>query len=200
MISVYNLKTKFQGYLQPVCESLYKAGITANQITIAAIILSAGLGVSLFFHQQYSFVLLLVPAGLFLRMALNALDGMLARQFHLESKVGELLNEAGDVLSDLVIILPLACLPGLQDWIIVLFAFLSVFNEFAGILGKVVSQVRRYEGPMGKSDRALFIGFICIGYFYWEQMSQYSNWLIGFACVLLLISTYTRFKLTLTRA
>jgi CDP-diacylglycerol--glycerol-3-phosphate 3-phosphatidyltransferase len=35
-------------------------------------------------------------------------------------------------------------------------------NEFAGVLGAVVSGERRYEGPMGKSDRTLVWGVFCL--------------------------------------
>jgi len=37
-------------------------------------------------------------------MALNAIDGMLAREHHMQSKLGAILNELGDVVSDTVLI------------------------------------------------------------------------------------------------
>jgi len=50
--------------------------------------------------------MVLMPVVLLLRMALNALDGMMARQFNLQSKMGAALNEMGDVVSDIVLLLP----------------------------------------------------------------------------------------------
>ena len=65
------------------------------------------IGFSLWFHPDYRWGLLLVPIGLLIRMALNALDGMMARTYNMQSKLGEVLNEIGDVISDLFIFIPL---------------------------------------------------------------------------------------------
>ena len=54
--------------------------------------------------------LLLLPLVLFLRMALNAIDGMMAREFGQKSRLGAVLNELGDVLSDACLYLPFALL------------------------------------------------------------------------------------------
>ena len=35
---------------------------------------------------------------------------------------------------------------------------LAVLTEFAGVLAQVVNGKRRYDGPMGKSDRAFAFG------------------------------------------
>ena len=40
-------------------------------------------------------------------MMLNALDGMMARIYNLESEIGEILNEVGDIISDVAIYFPL---------------------------------------------------------------------------------------------
>jgi CDP-diacylglycerol--glycerol-3-phosphate 3-phosphatidyltransferase len=39
-----------------------------------------------------------------------------------------------------------------------LIVFLATLAEFAGALGPLIGASRRYEGPMGKSDRALVFG------------------------------------------
>lgn len=194
MISVYKIKPAFQKLLLPLLRSLYNLGITANQLTITAIILSAGLGYLFLYYQAYPIILLVLPLGLLIRMALNALDGMMARQYHMQSKLGEILNEVGDVLSDLVIIFPLVIIPHASSTIIVLFAVLTIINEFAGLLGKAVGGARRYDGPMGKSDRVLVIGLFCIIYYLWRDLEIYTNWVFGISCIFILISTYTRLR------
>ncbi|MBE1013510.1 CDP-alcohol phosphatidyltransferase family protein, partial [Escherichia coli] len=40
MISVYQLKPRFQNLLRPGVQRLYRRGITANQVTLAACLLS----------------------------------------------------------------------------------------------------------------------------------------------------------------
>lgn len=197
MISVYQLKPAFQNLLQPVLLFLHKLGVTANQLTVAAILLSFGLGYMFLFYQDHAIILLMLPLGLLLRMALNALDGMMARQYQMQSKLGEVLNELGDVLSDLAIILPLVIIPGIKPWVIVLFGLLAVINEFAGLLGRALGGTRRYEGPMGKSDRALLLGLYCIVYYCWPAVVVFTNWVFIGANLLLVLSTFTRLKKSL---
>ena len=194
MISVYKIKPVFQKLLQPVLRGLHQLGITANQLTILAILLSMGLGYLFLHYQEYRFILLLMGLGLLLRMALNALDGMMARQYNMQSQLGEILNELGDVVSDIVIIFPFVVIPQANPVIIILFAVLAMINEFAGLLGRALGGERRYEGPMGKSDRALLIGLFCIINYFWSGIEGYTNWIFGIACFLIVISTFTRLK------
>ena len=53
-------------------------------------------------------VFLLIPVWLLVRMALNAIDGMLAREFGQKSGLGAYLNEIGDVVSDAALYAPFA--------------------------------------------------------------------------------------------
>ena len=194
MISVYQIKPAFQKLLQPLLKSLFKNGITANQITVFSILFSSGLGLMFLQYNTFRVILLLLPLGLLIRMALNALDGMMAKQFNMQSKLGEVLNEMGDVISDLFIILPFIILPQMDAWIIILFAILTILNEFSGILSKGINGERRYDGPMGKSDRAFFIGLFCIVYFFWDGIESYVNWIFGLASILVIFSTLIRLK------
>jgi CDP-diacylglycerol--glycerol-3-phosphate 3-phosphatidyltransferase len=198
MISVYNIKPKFQQLLKPVLEKLFKAGVTANQITIAAIALSMALSVGFWFHP-YGTMFLILPAGLFFRMALNALDGMMARNYNMQSKIGEVLNEFGDVVSDLFIYLSLIKLQGVEWHVVVGFSVLAVLNEFAGVLAKVIGGERRYDGPMGKSDRAFLVGLICLVYYFYPSISLYINYIFAGAILLLIISTFSRLKNSLKK-
>ena len=152
MLSVYKIKPAFQKLLMPLLKVLFKMKVTANQITIAAVFLSIGIGVSIVFSKDYPFLILLVPIGYLLRMTLNALDGMMATHYNMKSKLGEVLNELGDVISDSFIIFPLMVLPNVNPIVLLVFGVLAIINEFTGILAKVISQERRCDGPMGKSD------------------------------------------------
>jgi len=95
---------------------------------------------------------------LFVRMALNAVDGMLAREFNMQSPLGAILNEMGDVLSDVALYLPFAFIPGLSVAGVVMVVILGVVSEMAGVVALQVGSARRYDGPMGKSDRAVVFG------------------------------------------
>ena len=106
MISVYKLKPKFQKLLQPILVFLRKIGISPNQITIFTILFSFVIGAFLIYGIENRIWFLFVSLGLLVRMALNALDGMMAKQFNLQSTKGEILNEIGDIISDVAIYFP----------------------------------------------------------------------------------------------
>lgn len=200
MISVYKLKPKFQQLLTPVLLFLNKNKITANQITVSSILLSVVIGVLFWYADSSKWFFLSLPIGLLLRMALNALDGMMARRFNQASKLGEVLNEVGDIVSDVIIFFPLLKFQPESLYLTVVFIVLSVINEFAGLMGKIVGKERRYDGPMGKSDRALMLGLYGLLLFFGITITAISNYIIGIIIILLLISTYTRLKKSLNEA
>jgi CDP-diacylglycerol--glycerol-3-phosphate 3-phosphatidyltransferase len=191
MISVYKIKPKFQQLLKPVLALLYKMGITANAITWSGILLSLAGGIAMWLHP-YGKIFLLIPAVLLVRMAINALDGMMARTYNMQSKTGEMLNEIGDVVSDLFLFVPLLQLTWINSYAVLCFLFLSVINEFAGVMGKVIKGERRYDGPMGKSDRAFVVALFCLVYYFWNGLGHYASWIFAAACALLILSTLIR--------
>lgn len=163
-----------------------------------AVLLSLFTGVYCwFFPGKAAFVIL--PIALLLRMALNALDGMMARTYHMQSKSGEVLNELGDVVSDMFMFAPVGELFHVDSRLFVSFLLLSAVNEFAGILGKAVSGERRYEGPMGKSDRALVIGLVALISFFSPILLPFTNYIFAVILLLLFISTATRIRKTLSK-
>lgn len=158
MPSVYDLKPKFQAVLRPACARLAGAGITANQVTIAAFVISLVYGGAIYLTGGAPAFLFLLPILLFIRMALNAIDGMLAREFGQKSKLGAILNELTDVLADIALYLPFAIIEGVNPFLVILTVMTGVVAEMTGVTGLMVDASRRYDGPFGKSDRALFFG------------------------------------------
>ena len=159
MPSVYDLKPRFQVLLRPLIRTLAAWGWTANFVTLLALAFSLIVGgLVAVFSPAHPKVLLLLPIGLFLRMALNAIDGMMARELNMKTTLGAVLNEAGDVLSDLALYLPLAFVHPPSLWPIVAFSIGALFTEFCGVLTQALGARRHYEGPMGKSDHAFVVG------------------------------------------
>lgn len=158
MPSIYDLKPAFQGLLRPTCQRLAKAGVTANQVTLAAMFLSLATGAVIFYRSDHRWPLLLLPIVLFIRMALNAIDGMLAREHNMKSSLGAVLNELGDVVSDSALYLPLAAVPGIPPALVAPIVVLAVIVEMTGVVAVQIGASRRYDGPMGKSDRAFVFG------------------------------------------
>jgi CDP-diacylglycerol--glycerol-3-phosphate 3-phosphatidyltransferase len=162
MASIYDLKPRFQALLRPLVRALAKAGVSANQVTVAALMLSVLAGLGIGFYPQQRPILLLIPIVLFVRMALNAIDGMLAREFNMKTSLGAVLNELGDVLADSALYLPLALVPGFSATWIVVVVVLAVISEMTGVIGVQIGASRRYDGPMGKSDRAFAFGLLAL--------------------------------------
>jgi CDP-diacylglycerol--glycerol-3-phosphate 3-phosphatidyltransferase len=160
--SVYDLKPKFQNLLRPLCRQMAQSGITANQVTLGAACLSIALGAVIALSHGASWSLLLVLPVLFLRMALNALDGMLAREFNQKSRLGAVLNELGDVVSDTALYLPFATIAGMPALLIAALVAVAIMSEMAGVVGVQIGASRRYDGPFGKSDRAVFFGALAL--------------------------------------
>jgi CDP-diacylglycerol--glycerol-3-phosphate 3-phosphatidyltransferase len=162
MASIYDLKPRFQALLRPLIVQLARVGFTPNRVTTLALILSIAIGVTVLLQRERPMILLLLPIWLFLRMALNAIDGMMARELNMRSTLGAVLNEVGDVLSDVALYLPLALMDPPSHWWVIGFTLGAVLTEFCGLLPQALGTNRHYEGPMGKSDRAFFVGALSL--------------------------------------
>jgi len=165
MRGMYGLKPALQQHLRPLARQLALVGIRANHVTIFACALSAIFCVLLMSYADPRLFVLL-PAIFLVRMVLNALDGMLAREWRQASRLGIYLNELSDVVSDTFLYLPFTQLPDFRPQWIWTVIVLSVITEMSGVIGVMAGAERRYDGPMGKSDRAfvfsiagLLIGF-----------------------------------------
>lgn len=158
MPSIYQLKPAFQRLLRPIVAALARRGITPNQVTIAAVVLACAVGVALAFCEDRR-ALLLLPLTLLLRMALNAVDGMLAREHDRMTRSGAVLNELGDVVADAAMYLPLALRAEFPAAAVVVFVLVGIVVEMSGVVAVQIGASRRYDG-FGKSDRAAVIGTI----------------------------------------
>lgn len=159
MPSIYGLKPAFQRVLRPGVDAVARIGVTANQVTLLAMLLSIVAGAALALSVS-SKILLLLPFVLFVRMALNAVDGMLAREHAQASRLGAVLNELGDVVSDVALYLPLALRPEFVPTPVTVLVVFAVIVEMTGVIGLQVGASRRYDGPLGKSDRAFVFGLL----------------------------------------
>lgn len=162
MPSVYDLKPRFQRLLSPWAGALVRVGASANQVTLAALGLSIVTGALIALRPGSHWPLLLLPPVLLLRMTLNALDGVMAREHGQATPLGALLNELGDVLADAALYLPLALVPGLPAAPVVGAVVLGLIAEMTGVLALSLGAGRRYDGPLGKSDRALAFGALAL--------------------------------------
>jgi len=192
MPSIYDLKPRFQALLRPITGKLAAFGVTANQVTVEALLLSAAVGVCLALFPKSHWPLLLVPPALFIRMALNAIDGMLAREHNMKSDLGMILNEVGDVVADSALYLPFALVPGVRPALVVAIVVLAIVSEMTGVVAVQICGERRYDGPLGKSDRAFLFGALGLLLGCGVPVGVWVDGLLGLAVLLLALTIVNR--------
>jgi CDP-diacylglycerol---glycerol-3-phosphate 3-phosphatidyltransferase len=200
MISIYELKPRFQSLLRPITAALARSGITANQVTILAMVISIAVGAWLSYvaiFKQHNQWFLLIPIWFFLRMAFNAIDGMLAREFGQQTPLGAYLNELSDVVSDAALYLPFGFIAPFAPFATVaVFAviFFAALSEMAGAIAPMVGAARRYDGPMGKSDRAFVFGALGLWVGIVGSLPAWTYWFAPAMVILMLWNTAMRVK------
>ncbi len=191
MPSIYDLKPRFQNLLRPSVTRLHQRGVTANQVTLFACAISILVGAVVAIFAEHRAVFALLPLWMLLRMGLNAVDGMLAREFGQQSRLGAYLNEITDLVADAALYLPFACLAGVSGAAVGAVVLLAWLSEYAGVLGLMVGASRRYDGPMGKSDRAFVFGLLG---FLLALGIAVEPWLTAIMAVLAVLLVYTTFN------
>lgn len=192
MPTLYDIKPRFQALLRPLVRRLAGAGVTANQITLLAAGMSVLVGAGVAWRPDTVLLWLLIPATLFVRMALNAIDGMLAREHAMKSPLGAMLNEIGDVVADAALYLPFALLPFLSPALVAGVVILAGVSEMTGVVAVQIGASRRYDGPLGKSDRALLFGLLALLAGLGVSLQTWGNVVLGAAFVLLMLTILNR--------
>ncbi len=152
MPSIYQLKPAFQNLLRPFVQLLYKSGITANQVTLLAMLISICLGYFLYQHylaHPISGLLLLFPLWMLIRMAFNAIDGMLAREFKQQSNLGAFYNELCDIISDTALYLCFIAFGFINAKLLLLVVFLALLSEYTGVMAPLIWPRTALRWPNG---------------------------------------------------
>lgn len=200
MPSIYALKPHFLALLRPLASRLHAMGVTANQVTVVACVISILIGVLVSWGSAHVALFALIPIWMLLRMGLNAIDGMLAREFGQKSALGAYLNELTDICSDAALYLPFAFLPHFPPLWVYAVIGLAMTTEYAGVLGLMVGASRRYDGPMGKSDRAFVFGLLGLSIAFGLAPAPWLSWVMPSLCVLLALTVLNRVRNGLAEA
>lgn len=197
--SIYQLKPRFQQLLQPLLKGLAKSRITPNQVTLLALALSVVYGFTLACYPTNRGLWIALPAVMLLRMALNAVDGMLANFTHQKTALGAILNEVCDQVSDVALTLPFVTVAGIAPALPIAAALLALLVEFAGVAALLAGSDRRFDGPMGKSDRAFAFGLLGLltGF---GAAAIWLHTLLGIVLFLLLWTLFNRIRRALEQA
>lgn len=193
-MTLYDIKPWFQSLLRPMVKRIAANGITANQVTLTAAAGSVAVGILLLTFAQHHTLFFILPVWMFIRMTLNAVDGMLAREFNQQSHLGAYLNEICDVVSDAALFIPFALIAPFSSVTVALVIFLAMLSEFTGVIGPAIGASRRYDGPSGKSDRALIFGTLGLWVGMGGVLPEWLFWLMPILALLLCLTIFNRIK------
>ncbi|MCA1674023.1 MAG: phosphatidate cytidylyltransferase [Actinomycetota bacterium] len=154
---IYAVKPWFVRRLARVEDALVARKVDADRVTLWSVAVSAGAGGALAAGGALDEPLLwlAVPPLVVARLALNALDGSLARRTGMARPFGTVVNEVCDRASDVCVLAALA-------WVVTPALALAalagaLFTSLTGVLSLALTGRRATGGPMGKADRALVL-------------------------------------------
>lgn len=106
--------------------------------------------------------LLLVPVAVALRLTSNLLDGALARRTGRVHARGELYNELGDRSADVLMLAPVAYVPGAIAGAVWLGVVLALLASFTSVATRAAGGSRTYRGILSKPGRMALLTVFAI--------------------------------------
>ncbi|MBI4337921.1 MAG: CDP-alcohol phosphatidyltransferase family protein [Chloroflexi bacterium] len=194
-MGIYGVKPQFQRALRAVERPLVRRHVHPDVLTFSALGLSLVGGLALYGSRWTPWALLAVPAVALLRIALNALDGMVARDLGVARPWGEVLNEVCDRLSDVAFFGGLAQAPEVSTPLAVAVLVFMLLNSFLGVVSKAAGGPRQYGGVMGKADRMLLLALASVVALALPGRPVF-NGLLAFVLVGLLVTLCQRMRKT----
>jgi phosphatidylglycerophosphate synthase len=158
---LYAHKPGFQQRLAGIADGLARAGVHPDGLTYAGVGCGALAGLALGLSGQSTALLWLVPPLAAVRLALNALDGMVATRRGMARPWGKVLNELADRLADVAFLGPLLLVPGASSVLVTAALCVTLLVSYTGVLAEAAGTRRQYGGLMGKADRMLWLALAC---------------------------------------
>ena len=174
----FDSKVFFQKLFRPAANLMARAGVTANQVTASTILLSLAAGAAVCSWPEQRWPLIMILSIMFVRLAFNHIDGMLAREHGMVTPLGGILNELSDVISDISLFLPLATISGIAPWPVFLAVLFGVITEMAGVVGLTIGAGRREDGPLSKKPRGVCFAIIILAIILGEPPGGWMNVLL----------------------
>jgi CDP-diacylglycerol--glycerol-3-phosphate 3-phosphatidyltransferase len=163
MIGLYALKPWYTKMLTPILNAAVTRNVSPDVFTAAGVAAAGAAGVAVAFGCWPLAALFLA-----LRLAGANLDGAVARARGVSRPWGFVLNELGDRTSDLLTFAGLAVWaarqngPGMHwlSWLVIqvlVAALAATLPTFASLAAAGAGATRRNGGPLGKTERCLFV-------------------------------------------
>ena len=162
-MDLYATRGRINARLTPLVTRLAAAGVTADALTLAAVVVAASGGLALLASPQLPLLLLCVPLLAIARLVLNLLDGQVARHTGRTHPRGELLNEVADRLADICFLAPVAFLPGAQAETVWLGLVGALLASYVGVASRAAGGKRIYRGVLSKPGRMVLLAVFAVG-------------------------------------
>ncbi len=176
--SLYAIKPAFVSALAGIEAGLIRRAVSANQVSKAGIFAAASASATVAAGSLYPVLWLTVLPLSVVWMALNALDGSIARSTGEASRRGALLNELSDRAGDALI---LTAGFFVAPWFVPAAALVAVgVSELVAGVGWAITGGRVLDGPMPKPDRAIIVGVGAAASFFIPGPLTVAYALIGF--------------------
>ncbi|MBU1055598.1 MAG: CDP-alcohol phosphatidyltransferase family protein [Proteobacteria bacterium] len=188
-----------KGNFQKITRWMAGQWMSANQATffgcICIVLVSLSFYVGLT-NGKFRWTLLLVPLFLILRLMMNTLDGMLAREYKTGSVFGEICNEGLDIIGDNICYGILFFVPDISKVPVVLFIILTWSAEYWGVFGNSMpGGVRRHETFLGgKPDRAVWMGLMALVLYFKPDLIEFAGYYISGVCFFVFMTSVIRIK------
>ena len=152
-MNLYASKSAVNARLVPLVDRLAAAGVSPDAVTLAAVPVALLGAACLLVSPSVPVLLLAIPPLVVLRLALNLVDGSLARRTGRIHPRGELYNELGDRLADVAFLVPAAFLPGALPIVVLLGVTASLLASYVGVTARAAGGERIYRGVLSKPGR-----------------------------------------------
>ncbi len=163
---IYAMKPRFQKALGSIERYLVRKRVHPDYLTLGALALSIAGGVAIYASNAAPWLLLLIPCVTLCRTALNALDGLVARDTGLARPWGEVLNETCDRLSDIALFAGVCFAPGSNIALGACAILSMLLSSYVGVLSREAGGKRQYGGVMGKADRMIYLDIASVAAFF----------------------------------
>lgn len=203
MPPVDDLKPTFQNLLRPLVRLLARIGVSANMVTLAAMLGSIAYGIWIYQpfadHGPNPYPYLLLGPFLVMRTTIRSIHGMLVAESGQNARAAVYLNEMNIVVADAALYLPFLDLAD-SGILWVAMVGLCCLSEFVGVLGTAVGASRRHDGPFGVENRAFFFGLLGLftAWAVFENRQELHgivmNWALASSGLLAFVTCYRRFR------
>ncbi|MDW7776103.1 MAG: CDP-alcohol phosphatidyltransferase family protein [Methanosarcinales archaeon] len=175
--------------LEPCASALVRIGLTPNRVSVLSLVFAILAGVSYYYSYDNRIYLVAALVFVILNSFTDAVDGVMARLFNMQSDRGDFLDHVIDRYADTFIICGIF-FAGYVHWMVGVAAITGVLiTSYMGTQAQAVGGTRHYGGIMGRADRlALIIMVSAANIFYTGQ--TYSMELLGWTIVVIAVTSH----------